>query len=318
MQALWLSNQRLSLKELPPPVPEANEALIRVHLAGICNTDIELLRGYYPFCGIPGHEFVGSVEQGPPEWLGRRVCGEINAACGGCKACRNQRRTHCDHRTVLGIVGRNGAFAQHLALPVENLVAVPDTVPDEEAVFTEPLAAALEILQQIQIRPTDCAVVVGDGKLGLLVAQVLSLTGCALTVLGKHAGKLEILARRGIETHVVTDSGSLPEIRADIAIEATGSPRGFAAARRLVRPRGAIVLKSTYHGELQLDMSRIVVDEITLVGSRCGPFTPALDLLRKKMVDVRPMIHARYGLMEAPAAFEHAQQPGVLKVLLEP
>jgi threonine dehydrogenase-like Zn-dependent dehydrogenase len=318
MQAVWLTNQKLSLVEAPVPVPAENEALIRVRLAGICNTDIELLRGYYPYHGIPGHEFVGTVEQGPPEWLERRVCGEINAACGGCKACLNQRRNHCDHRTVLGIVGRNGVFAEYLTLPAENLIAVPETVSDEEAVFTEPLAAALEIQQQIRIRPTDRVVVVGDGKLGLLIAQVLSLSGCAVAALGRHAKKLEILSCRGIETHVVKDTASLPEISADVAVEATGSPQGFDIARRLVRPRGILVLKSTYHGDMRLNMSRIVVDEITLVGSRCGPFAPALDLLRRKMVDVLPMIHARYDLREAPAAFEQAQRPGVLKVLLEP
>lgn len=295
------------------PVPPAGEALVRVLQAGICNTDIELTRGYYPYRGILGHEFVGVVESDGP-WHGRRVCGEINAVCGRCEQCRQGRRTHCDQRTVLGIVNRDGAFAHYLTLPHENLHVVPDSVPDDEAVFTEPLAAALEILQQVHLRPSDTVVVIGDGKLGLLCAQVVALTGCRTIAIGKHPNKLNLLAARGLTTAVVS---ALPEVRADVVVECTGSPAGFELARQLLRPRGTLVLKSTYAGSLTLDLSRLVVDEITLIGSRCGPFAPALEALARRTVAVRPLIHARYPLAEAVAAMAHAQKPGVLKVLLE-
>jgi len=313
MHALWLENQHLSLRDVPVPQPPPNEALIRVVRAGICNTDIELVRGYYPYRGVLGHEFVGMVES-DGEWRGRRVCGEINAACGECAQCRAGRNTHCDRRTVLGIVNRDGAFAEYLTLPFENLRAVPDSVPDDEAVFTEPLAAALEIIQQIHIRPTDEVVVLGDGKLGLLCAQVLALTGCHLLALGRHPKKLAVLAARGIRTAFVTEA---PDLRADVVVECTGSAEGFDLARKFLHPRGTLVLKSTYAGLASIDLSRVVVDEITVVGSRCGPFAPALDLLARKLVDVRSLIHARYPLREGLAAMERAQQPGVLKVVLD-
>ena len=316
MYGLWLEDKQLVLRDdLPTPQLPVGEALVRVFKAGICNTDIELTRGYYPYSGILGHEFVGVVaSQSPGEWQGRRVCGEINAVCGRCPQCRNGRRTHCDNRTVLGIVNRDGAFAEYLTLPFENLHAVPESVADDEAVFTEPLAAALEIAQQIQIRPADEAVVIGDGKLGLLCAQVLALTGCHLLALGRHRNKLDVLAARGIRTALVDEA---PPFRADVVVECTGSAAGFDLARRFLRPRGTLVLKSTYAGSLTLDMSRVVVDEVTIVGSRCGPFAPALDLLARKLVDVRSLIHARYPLAEGVAAMERAQQPGVLKVLLD-
>jgi len=314
MNALWLENQQLTLRsDVPMPEPPPNEALIRVVRAGICNTDLELVRGYYPYRGVLGHEFVGIVES-EGVWQGRRVCGEINAACGDCVQCRAGRNTHCDRRTVLGIVNRDGAFADYLTLPFENLQAVPDSVPNDEAVFTEPLAAALEITQQIQIRPTDDVVVLGDGKLGLLCAQVLALTGCHLLALGRHPQKLAILAARGIRTALVTEA---PDLRADVVVECTGSAEGFDLARKLLHPRGKLVLKSTYAGLASVDLSRVVVDEITVVGSRCGPFAPALDLLARKLIDVHSLIHARYPLREGLAAMEHARQPGVLNVLLE-
>ncbi len=313
MRAVWLENRALSLRDVPLPEPPPGEVLVRVRAAGICNTDLELTRGYYPYTGVLGHEFVGvGASDGP--WLGRRVVGEINAVCGACEQCRNGRPTHCERRTVLGIVNRHGAFAEYLALPAANLHAVPDEVPDEEAVFTEPLAAALEILRQVHVHPDDTVIVLGDGKLGLLCAQVLALTGCRLTAVGRHAHKLEILARRGLRT---APAEALPAGRADVVVECTGSPAGFELARRLVRPRGALVLKSTYAGALTLDMSRVVVDEITLVGSRCGPFPAALDLLARRQVDVRALIHARYPLGRALEAVDHAQRPGALKVLLE-
>jgi threonine dehydrogenase-like Zn-dependent dehydrogenase len=243
------------------------------------------------------------------------VCGEINAVCGACVQCRNGRRTHCDRRTVLGIINRHGVFADYAVLPFENLHPVPDSIPDDEAVFTEPLAAALEIPQQVQIHPSDAVIVVGDGKLGLLCAQVLALTGCQLLAAGKHPSKLEVLARRGIRTALVSE---LPAtFRADLAVECTGSADGFELARQFLRPRGTLVLKSTYAGRATVDLSRVVVDEVTLVGSRCGPFPAALDLLARKLVDVRSLIQARYPLQDGLAAMERAQQPGVLKVVLE-
>ena len=317
MRGLWLEGKAVRLRDdVPTPVPPPGEALVRVLAAGVCNTDLELVRGYYPFTGIPGHEFVGRVESAPGavEWEGRRVVGEINASCGRCAACAAGRRTHCERRTVLGIVNRHGAFAEYLSLPVENLHEVPASLRDDEAVFTEPLAAALEMQAQVDVGPGESVVVVGDGKLGNLVAQTLALTGCTLTVIGRHAAKLALLAKRGIAT------GGADAIRAgeaDIAVECTGNPDGLELARRAVRPRGTIVLKSTYAGRTSLDISRIVVDEITLVGSRCGPFAPALRLLAERRVDVAPLVHARFALGDAVAAFGEAARPGVLKVLVE-
>lgn len=316
MRAVWLEQQRLSFrKDLPAPEPPAGEALVRVVLAGICNTDIELTRGYYPFAGIPGHEFVGVVERGPESLVGSRVVGEINASCGDCEACRAGRRSHCERRTVLGIAGRDGVFAERVTLPVRNLHLVPDGLPDDEAVFTEPLAAALEIGEQIRITGEDRVLVVGDGKLAQLVAQTLALSGCRLTVLGRHAAKLELLQRRGIAT--TTDAGAIERRRYDIAVDCSGNESGFALACGSLRARGTLVMKSTYAGRLEIDASALVVQEITVVGSRCGPFGPALDLLARRAVDVRPLIHARYPLDRAAEAFEHAQRPGVLKVLVE-
>ena len=324
MHALFLDTELKLVTDYPTPRPLAGEALIRVSMAGICNTDLELVKGYMRFRGIPGHEFVGVVERAPgaDEWEDRRVVGEINAACGDCPTCRTGRPTHCPHRTTLGIAGRDGAFAEYLTLPIHNLLPVPDSLPDEVAVFTEPLAAACEIIQQVHVRPTDRVVVLGDGKLGLLCAQVLALTDCNLTVVGHHREKLNILAQRGIPT-AMGDESVKPG--ADLVIEATGHAGGYAAARRLVRPRGTIVLKSTYHVSLDADdstglaevLTMITVDEVTLVGSRCGPFAPALRLLERGLVDVAPLIQARYPLSEALTAFEHAARPGTLKVLVE-
>lgn len=318
MLTLHLANRTLSLVEKPIPTPPPGEALIRVLKAGICNTDVELLAGYYPFDNTLGHEFVGVVEQGPPAWVGRRVCGDINAACGVCPTCRAGRRTHCPNRTVLGIVGRAGVFAEYTCLPVENLVAVPETVSDDEAVFTEPLAAALEILEQVHIRPTDHVAVVGDGKLANLIVQVLAHTGAPVTVVGKHASKLALLEHTGARRVCLTPAGALPEpLTADVVVEATGSPGGFALARHIIRPRGTLALKSTYRGDLTLNMSAVVVDELTLVGSRCGPFAPALQALAQGRVRVTPLISARYPLAQAEAAMRHAVQAGVMKVLIE-
>jgi threonine dehydrogenase-like Zn-dependent dehydrogenase len=318
MKALWLEDRSLRFETaVAPPSPASGEAVVRVTCAGICNTDLELVRGYYPYTGIPGHEFVGVVDSASDAtWVGQRVVGEINATCGGtCDTCRAGRPTHCESRTVLGIVSRNGAFAERLALPLANLHAVPARVPDEVAVFTEPLAAALEIQQQVSIGPGMRVVVIGDGKLGNLIAQTLVLTGCELLVIGRNPAKLDLLAARGIPT--ATGDG-MADRRADLVVECTGNPEGLVLARRAVRPRGTIVLKSTYAGAVSIDLSGVVVDEITLLGSRCGPFAPALDLLARDDVDVRPLIHGRYPLEGGVEAFAHAARPGVLKVLVTP
>ncbi len=334
MRALLLDGKLELVEDYPTPEPPPGEALIRVNLAGVCNTDLELVKGYHQFRGVPGHEFVGVVERAPgaEAWEGRRVVGEINVACGACSTCRANRPTHCPHRTTLGIRGRDGAFAEYLTLPITNLHPVPNAISDDAAVFTEPLAAACEIVQQVHVRPTDRVIVVGDGKLGLLCAQVLALTGCHLTVVGRHPEKLEIVARQGIATAL---GDADVEGGADVVVEATGHPGGYTAARRLVRPRGTIVLKSTYHAPpsrglppspptlggkfqkpLDANLTGVVVDEITLIGSRCGPFAPALRLLERGLVKIAPLIQARYTFSEVLTAFERAAQPGTLKVLV--
>ena len=327
MIGLWLENGQLTLNTtLPTPVPLVNEALVRVVQAGICNTDLELIRGYYPYTGVLGHEFVGVVEQAPTgfEHLeGQRVVGEINAACGNCNACDAGRETHCENRTVLGILARNGAFAEYLTLPARNLHILPDSVPDEVAVFTEPLAAALQIQEQITLHQKDRVLVVGDGKLGQLIARTLHQTGCYLCVAGRHKNKLAMLSNLAINTFLVSrtasvDPASTNQLRNfDVAIECTGNTEGFGLAMRALRPRGTLVLKSTYADRLTLDISSLVVDEITLVGSRCGPFKPAIQLLRAGAVPVRELIAERYPIAAGLTAFDRAQQPGTLKVLLQ-
>lgn len=318
MQAAWLEDLKITCRpDAPVPPAQPGEALIRVRLAGICSTDLELTRGYYPFRGIPGHEFVGEVVESAsaPEWVGRRVVGEINLACGGCGACLAGRPHHCEHRTVLGILGKDGVFAEFVTLPVKNLWEVPAAVPDELAVFTEPLAAALEIQEQVQIHPDLRVLVVGAGRLGQLVAQTLALTGCDLKVVVRNERARQMLAGRGI---AAIETADVSPGMADLVVEATGSPAGFDLARSAVRPAGTIVLKSTYAGSMALNLSAVVVDEIRLVGSRCGPFGPALRLLEQRAVDPGGLIDARYPLAEAPAAFARAGQRGVWKVLLQP
>lgn len=315
MKGLWLENNQLQLRtDIPIPEPPAGEALVRVLCAGICNTDLELIKGYYPYTGIIGHEFVGVVEQGPEHLINQRVVGEINAACGYCRFCRGGQPTHCENRTVLGIVNRNGAFAEYLSLPIENLHIVPENVSTAAATFTEPLAAALEIQQQITLCEDDRVLVVGDGKLGQLIAQTLALTGCDLLVVGRHEDKLLNLAARGIKTAL---ANSVKDRYFDVSIDCTGNPEGFNTARRALRPRGTLILKSTYAGNLSLDASALVVDEITLIGSRCGPFVPALELLGTKKVNVQSLIQGIYPLSLGLEAVEKAKTKGVLKVLLE-
>lgn len=321
MQALWLEGERLTFRpDQPPPEPPSGEALVRVVVAGICNTDLEMVKGYYPFTGIPGHEFVGRVEAAPsaPEWVGRRVVGEINVVCGSCATCRAGRRTHCERRTVLGIRGKHGAFAERLSLPVENLHAVPEHVPDEAACFAEPLAAALQVQEQVAFRPDDRVVVIGAGKLGRLVALSLRLKLKDVLLVGRDPGRLASLAATGLRTATVSGgAGNLPESQADVVVECTGNPDGLALAARTVRPRGTIVLKSTYHGEARLDVSRLVVNEVTLVGSRCGPFPRALEILAARGIDVLALVHARFPLREGLRAMGEAARPGALKVLLD-
>lgn len=316
MQGLWLEDNQLQHRtDLPIPQPKADEALVQVLRAGICNTDLELLRGYYPYTGILGHEFVGKVVQGPDYLKDQRIVGEINAACGQCDYCRRHQPTHCQQRTVLGIVNRHGAFAEYLTLPIVNLHLVPESLSNDTATFTEPLAAALEIQEQITISPQDRVLVVGDGKLGQLVAQTLALTGCQLLVIGRHADKLANLRARDIAIgfeDVVRDG--YPPF--DIVVECTGNPQGFELARQALRPRGTLVLKSTYADRLTIDASALVVDEITLIGSRCGPFAKALDLLATADVDTSSLVQATYPLSKGLDAFAAAQQRGSQKILL--
>ena len=313
MQALWLENNQVSLRDVPRP-GNSDEALIKVHKAGICSTDLELVKGYYPYTGILGHEFVGKVVDAPDKtWIGRRVVGEINAVCNRCEACLNGRRSHCENRSVLGIVNRDGVFAEYTTLPLENLQPVPDSVPDEMAVFTEPLAAALEIQQQIQIKPTDHVLLIGAGRLGQLIAQTLALTGCDLRVVARHTLQKDLLRARRIR---IISSSEIMSHKWDIVVEATGSMDGFNLAREAIRPRGTLVLKSTYKGEMNVNFSSIVVDEINIIGSRCGPFAPALRLMEKREVDPTVLIAAEYKLKDAVKAFEKAAQAGVLKVLI--
>ena len=315
MLALRVDKKRVSVKDIEKP-NHADEALVRVVLSGICNTDLEIARGYAGFNGTIGHEFVGLVEESTDRALvGRRVVGEINAGCGKCELCRAGDSRHCAARTVLGIHGRDGAHAEFLQLPNENLLVIPDNVPDEHAAFTEPLAAACGILERVTISKSDRVAVIGDGKLGLLCAQVLSLTGAPLLLIGKHSPKLRIAERRGIETASPKEAAKRKR-QFDVVVEASGAASGFGLALDLLQPKGQLVLKSTFHGKTELDAARIVVDEISIVGSRCGRFAPALDLLKKSAVDVDSLISEEYPLSKGVYAMRRAAAKGVLKVLL--
>jgi threonine dehydrogenase-like Zn-dependent dehydrogenase len=297
----------------PTPNPTADEVLVHVTRAGICETDLQLVKGYMGFRGILGHEFVGIAESG--SYAGQRVVGEINCACWTCDTCRRGLPTHCPNRTVLGILNHDGSFADLIAVPQRNLHRVPDSIPDHIAVFVEPVAAAFQIPAQLTINSSDRIVVLGDGRLGNLCAQVLASLADDLLVVGKHPEKLALLESFGVKTALVSDS--LPERAADLVVDCTGSESGLPSALKLVRPRGTIVLKTTVAGTQTLAWAPFVIDEITLVGSRCGPFDRALDALEHGLIDVEPLIADRFNLSNGLLALERAQQKGVLKVLLE-
>ena len=334
MLAFVVRNHALAEVRKPLPALRAGWARVRVRLAGICNTDVEILRGYHAFRGTPGHEFVGEVEDvrgvSPGEaarWIGRRVCGEINIGCAAlgfrslCSFCRRGMKTHCERRKVLGIVGHDGAFAESLALPLDNLHFVPAGVPDDCAAFTEPLAAACEILEQVDAQDFREAALIGDGKLAQLIARVLRAAELRVTLFGKHANKLALARQAGIEVRSVGKESKARGRRAEqfqLVVEATGSPSDLARAISMTEPRGTLVLKSTFHGAAPVETWPIVVKEINLVGSRCGPFDEAIALLRSGKVDPRPLISRVFPLAEARAAMAFAQRPGVLKVLLKP
>lgn len=315
MSALVVEEGNLRLTELPVPF-RPGECLIRVRLAGICGTDLEILGGYAGFSGVPGHEFVGVVAHAPDEdarWVGRRVVGEINIGCGACRFCRDGVREHCERRTVAGIRGRDGAFAEYLTLPASNLYDVSDAVPDEAAVFAEPLAAACRVAAQLDLsRPRDVAVA-GDGRLGLLVAQVLAHAGSRVTVVGRHPEKLAAARAFGVET-LAADAVGQARSRFEVVVDATGRRSGLETALALVRPRGTVVLKSTFHGAVPLATWPIVVDEVTIIGSRCGPFAEALELLASGTVNVAPLVTAVHPLKEWHQAFDAARTG--LKVLI--
>jgi threonine dehydrogenase-like Zn-dependent dehydrogenase len=316
MRALCWDGQELKLNSAHlESKADDHTALIKVHLAGICSTDLQILKGYMDFQGVPGHEFVGSVVEGPPELIDKRVVGEINFACGRCDYCARGLDRHCPSRSVMGILGADGAFAEFVSVPVPNLHVVSESVSDEEAVFTEPLAAAFEILEQVQINPGDEVLVLGDGKLSFLCAQVLRLASASVALVGKHPDKLKLIKRSGVRTMLLSD-WKLKQF--DIVVEATGSPSGVQLAMSAVRPRGTLVLKTTIAGEHKVSLAPLVINEITVVGSRCGPFTPALDALRQKSVSVTPLIEKIYPLSEGIEAVAHAGRPGARKILLQP
>lgn len=316
MKALYFDG-KLSLREVPLPQRAPGEALIKVLCAGICGTDREILKGYSGFRGIPGHEFVGRVvECDDARWLGQRVVGEINLACGHCAWCAKGLGRHCPRRSVLGIVNRPGAFAEYLSLPVENLHRVPDGVLDSTAAFTEPVAAAGEILEQMPLEPGTRVAIVGDGRLGLLVAQVLKHAGAQVTMIGRHAWKLDLARSWGVQVLSQGDATLAPSTF-PVAVDATGSSSGMSAALRLVEPRGTLVMKSTFHGAAEFDATKLVVDEITLLGSRCGVFAPALAWLRDGAVTVSHLVTRTFPLEQGLEAFEFLEQTSALKVLLE-
>ncbi|MEJ2697536.1 MAG: alcohol dehydrogenase catalytic domain-containing protein [Candidatus Sulfobium sp.] len=305
-------------EDYPMPLPEENEALVKVLMAGICNTDIEITRGYSGFEGVMGHEFVGVVERinDPDRGLaGKRVVGEINCGCGKCDYCLKGLKNHCVRRRVVGIVDRDGALADYMTLPIENLIEVPGNLTDEEAVFTEPLAAAFEIMEQVCIRPTDRVMVLGDGKLGLLASLVLCAFHDDISLAGRHESKLKIAGKQGVRTFL--SSEGRVEKAYDIVIEATGTAEGLETALSMTKPRGVIVLKSTVAAGKVMNLFPVVVDEVTVVGSRCGPFRPALSALSQKRIDVRPLVTGIYTFDRAEEAFRKAKDRESLKVIID-
>lgn len=315
MRAVVLDGQGIRVQEVDPGSLKAGYARVRVRLAGICRTDTELVRGYMGFAGIPGHEFVGEVAEGPGAWLGTRVVAEINFACRSCPWCAQGLGRHCPQRAVMGILGAAGAFAEFVDVPLENLHRVPASVSDEQAVFVEPLAAAFEIAEQCHLKPGQEALVFGDGKLGLLVATVLRLLGARVHLVGKHEAKLALAEKSGISTAHLDDFVPRPY---PLVVEATGRADGLRHALECVRPRGTLVLKSTVADRPSVDLATVVINEIQIIGSRCGPFRPALDALDRGWVCVDDLIAARFPLAQAAEAFDWAQRPGILKVLLVP
>ena len=326
MIAAWIDGGRVRVRDdLPRPPLEPGEAIIRVSMAGICGTDLELLRGYRGFSGIPGHEFVGRVEEGPREWVGARVVAEINVTCRSrhaeplCRSCADGRPTHCLRREAIGIHGRDGAFAEWLRAPVSNLHRVPQALPDEVAVFAEPVAAACRVLRQVEREiehgRVTRALVVGAGRLGQLVARALAIRLPGLEVAGRSERNLARARAAGLAAGPVT---AVEEAAYDLVVECSGASAGFAVGRRAVRPRGTVILKSTHTNELSIDISSVVVDEIRLLGSRCGPFEDALAALERGDFEVRDLIDDRLPLSAAPEAFSRAAEPGVAKVLLVP
>jgi threonine dehydrogenase-like Zn-dependent dehydrogenase len=317
MRALHFDGAELRrIDDHPEPSRGTDEAVVRVHLAGVCSTDLQIMAGYMGFTGVPGHEFVGEVVDGPADIADQRVVGEINYACRRCPTCRRGLGRHCPHRRVMGILRADGAFAEYLAVPLTNLHVVPDAVPDEAAVFTEPLAAAFSILEQVTLGPGDGVVVLGDGKLGLLCAQVLAGTGASVTLVGNHVKNLALVADRGVATLLL--EAWTPAAAADCVVDATGSAAGLALAAAAVRPRGTLVLKSTVADEHRLSLAPLVINEITVIGSRCGLFPPALRALADRSVDVTPLIDATFPLAGGVDALAHAARPGVRKVLISP
>jgi len=319
MKALKFANGRLFLDEAAAMPSAAGEARVRVTMSGICNTDLEIVRGYAGFEGTIGHEFVGVVEDSPtqPELVGKRVVGEINAGCGKCEKCAGGDPRHCLTRTVLGIHGRDGCHAEYISLPPENLLVVPDEISDEVAVFAEPLAAAYGITEQVDVSADTKLAVIGDGKLGLLCAMALFLKTKDVTLIGRHPEKMAIAGALGVKT--MTTDDITPDMNGafDVVVEASGNESGFASAADLVRPRGKIVLKSTFAGSPKWEAAKIVVNEITVVGSRCGRFAPAIDLLERGEIPVNRMIEKVYTLGEGVTAMEHAGRKGALKILLK-
>jgi len=312
MQALQWKNQQLQVNEVPVPVPAPGEALIRVIKAGICNTDLEIIRGYYPFSGTLGHEFVGEVVEAPHnKFVGKRVVSDINASCHQCRLCLAGHPHHCLNRSALGIKARDGAFAEYLTMPTHNLVGLPDKVTDNQAAFAEPLAAALEIQEQIPFKQSDPVAVIGDGKLGLLIAASLAEARLKVTLIGHHPERADILPYP-VDNYVST----LPDSQFQVVVEATGSPVGFADAMALTSPRGTLVLKSTYKAPLEFNPSPLVVNEITLIGSRCGPMDKAVDVMASQALDPARLVQAEYPLNQGVEAIQRAGSPGTLKVLL--